>query len=128
MLLDTDFLIDLQRGLRNQRATGARRFADEHRSAVLQISLVTWMEFAEGFPSDREEECMRFLHDFTLLFPDEGVAWRASRLARQLRNDGLTIGDHDTWIAATALEHELTLVTRNVRHFQRVPGLQLLAY
>jgi predicted nucleic acid-binding protein len=86
------------------------------------------MEFAEGFPSDREQECLRFLRDFTLLFPDEGVAWRASRIARQLRSDGVPISDHDIWIAATALEHELPLVTGNLRHFQRVPGLPLLSY
>jgi predicted nucleic acid-binding protein len=31
------------------------------------------------------------------------------------------------WIAATALTHGLELVTTNVRHFERVPGLSLLA-
>jgi predicted nucleic acid-binding protein len=31
----------------------------------------------------------------------------------------------DLLIAATALRYELTLVTRNLRHFQRVPGLRI---
>jgi predicted nucleic acid-binding protein len=35
------------------------------------------------------------------------------------------IGDLDLLIAATALEHNLTLLTRNVRDFQHVPGLKL---
>jgi predicted nucleic acid-binding protein len=77
---------------------------------------------------DQEEDCLRFLRDFTVLVPDEQTAWRASRIARHLREEGVGIGDHDVWIAATALEHDLPLVTRNLRHFQRVEGLQILSY
>jgi tRNA(fMet)-specific endonuclease VapC len=36
---------------------------------------------------------------------------------------GTPIGPHDTLIAATALRHQATLVTRNVHEFSRVPGL-----
>ena len=35
------------------------------------------------------------------------------------------IGVHDSWIAAQCIEHGLTLVTRNVREFNRVPGLSV---
>lgn len=35
------------------------------------------------------------------------------------------IGDPDILIAATALYHDLTLVTRNQAHFQRIPDLKL---
>jgi len=35
------------------------------------------------------------------------------------------IGDFDILIAATALHHDLTLVTRNRRHFERIPNLAL---
>lgn len=128
MLVDTDFLIDLQRGLKRQHSSDARRFLGEHDGVVLQISLITWMEFAEGFGLDQEEDCRRFLRDFAVLLPDRDTAWRASRIARHLREEGLRIGDHDVWIAATALEHDLPLVTRNLRHFQRVGGLQIITY
>jgi predicted nucleic acid-binding protein len=36
-----------------------------------------------------------------------------------------SIDQPELFIAATALEHDLTLVTRNLRDFQRVPGLNL---
>jgi tRNA(fMet)-specific endonuclease VapC len=39
---------------------------------------------------------------------------------------GEAIGAHDLWIAATALAHGLSLATRNVRDFGRIPGLSLL--
>jgi tRNA(fMet)-specific endonuclease VapC len=50
------------------------------------------------------------------------------RFARQraaLRRQGQLIPDMDLLIAATALEENLTLVTRNIRHFERIPELRL---
>jgi tRNA(fMet)-specific endonuclease VapC len=41
-----------------------------------------------------------------------------------LKSQRLNIGKMDLRIAAIALEHDACLVTRNVRDFQRVPGLQ----
>lgn len=43
-----------------------------------------------------------------------------------LRAEGRLIPDFDVVIAATALAHDLTLVTRNRRHFDRIAGLTLL--
>jgi predicted nucleic acid-binding protein len=40
---------------------------------------------------------------------------------------GTRIGSHDLWIAATALAHGSSVATRNVRDFERVPGLDVLA-
>ena len=47
---------------------------------------------------------------------------------RYLQANGLLIGTNDLWIAATAIVHGMPLVTRNERHFQRVPKLQVLGY
>jgi predicted nucleic acid-binding protein len=41
---------------------------------------------------------------------------------------GTLIGSNDLWIAATALEHSLPLVTRDIDHFRRIPDLQLIGY
>jgi len=38
------------------------------------------------------------------------------------------IAANDLWIAATALAYRLPVVTRNVAHYERVPGLDVLAY
>ena len=43
----------------------------------------------------------------------------------ELRRRGQLIPDLDLLIAATAVHHELILMTRNVRHFARVPDLVL---
>lgn len=45
----------------------------------------------------------------------------------RLATDGARIGAHDLWIAATAVAHGMAGATLNARHFERVPGLQVLA-
>ncbi|MGH9651481.1 MAG: PIN domain-containing protein [Terriglobales bacterium] len=50
-------------------------------------------------------------------------ARRAATLRVVLTRAGKPIGPYDALIAATALEHELTLVTHNTREFRRVEGL-----
>ena len=57
---------------------------------------------------------------------DSECAVHAARVRAALDAAGTPIGPHDVLIAATALRHQATLVTRNVREFSRVPGLQWL--
>ncbi|MDZ7856982.1 type II toxin-antitoxin system VapC family toxin [Sphaerotilus sp.] len=57
---------------------------------------------------------------------DSECAAQAARIRAELEARGTPIGPHDILIAATALRHQSTLVTRNVREFSRVPGLQWL--
>lgn len=57
---------------------------------------------------------------------DSECAAHAAHIRAELGAVGTPIGPHDTLIAATALRYQATLVTRNVREFARVPGLQFL--
>jgi tRNA(fMet)-specific endonuclease VapC len=68
----------------------------------------------------------QLLRPLQLLPFDSECAALAARLRVDLEALGTPIGPHDTLIAATALRHQATLVTRNVREFSRVPGLQWL--
>jgi predicted nucleic acid-binding protein len=61
----------------------------------------------------------------TVLPVDTAVAERYGRLRAQLEDDGRRLADADLQIASTALVHRLALVTGNVRHYERVPGLTL---
>jgi tRNA(fMet)-specific endonuclease VapC len=54
------------------------------------------------------------------------VARRFARIRGTLRAQGALIPAPDLLIAATALTYDLTLVTRNRRHFDRITGLTLL--
>lgn len=69
---------------------------------------------------------MQLLQPMQRLPFDSDCAAHAARLRVELEAAGTPIGPHDTLIAATALRYQATLVTRNVREFSRVPGLQWL--
>lgn len=74
----------------------------------------------------RQDELRRVLDQIAPLPLDYAIMERYADLRRQLRppyGPGL-IGDIDTLIAATALEHDLTLVTTDT-DYQRVPDLKL---
>ena len=53
----------------------------------------------------------------------EAEAVRAGDLLATLEAQGEPIGMEDVWIGATALEHRITVVTRNLKHFRKIPGL-----
>jgi tRNA(fMet)-specific endonuclease VapC len=126
MLFDSTFLIHAsgQRG-RSQRAR-AEAFLKANLDALLYTSRICWAEFAEGSLAVSEVEAA--LNRFTVVEINELVAWEASRISRALGKSGLSIGDNDVWIAATAMAYQLPLVSRNVRHFARVHGLDVRDY
>ena len=126
MLFDSEFLIAAsgQRGA--ARRARSEAFLRAHLDAPLYTSRICWAEFAEGCTS--QAEANHGTARFTVIGLSEAVAWEASRIARLLKTAGLHIGDNDVWIAATALAYGLPLVSHNVRHFSRVPGLTIAAY
>ena len=67
----------------------------------------------------------RVLPAVTVLPFDAAVAQVYGRLATALTDQGTRLADADLQIAATALHHDLELVTGNLRHFGRIPELRI---
>ena len=67
----------------------------------------------------------RVLSAVTVLPFDAEVAQVFGEICARLERDGQRLADADVQIAATAVRHRLVLVTGNVRHFGRVPGLEI---
>ncbi len=55
--------------------------------------------------------------------PEAGDCYAATRT--HLETKGTPIGGNDLWIAAHALAGDMTVITNNLREFQRVPGLKV---
>jgi tRNA(fMet)-specific endonuclease VapC len=96
----------------------------------LAITLVTYGEVLEGIIYGRNqmlhrERFERFLEGTDFVDLTLGVMERFASIRGELRIKGQRIPDMDLLIASTAVEFDLTLVTRNRRHFERVPGLQM---
>jgi tRNA(fMet)-specific endonuclease VapC len=68
------------------------------------------------------------LSNVTVLPLDLDCARETGRLHAELARRGEPIGTADLQIAATALVHQLTVVTANERHFARIPGLPLRTF
>lgn len=103
------------------------RLADDG-LAVSTVSIGEIFEGAYGAPEPDTHlaSARRFLSGFRVLAVSLPVAETFARIRFMLRRQGNTIPDLDLLIAATAVTHELTLVTRNHRHFARLPELRLL--
>ncbi len=125
-ILDTCFLIHLQREWARGISGPARRFLEGGGDEEYAISTVTALEFLEGYKQVGDGE--RFLDPFPQFEVTSGVARIGSRIRRSLRERGEPIGDFDVLIAATALAAGFPLVTDNISHFQRVEGLVLDRY
>ena len=93
------------------------------------IPLVVLAEIKAGFyggsQQDRNAILLRKLlakPTVDVLLPGRETAEQYARLFVQLKRAGSPVPDNDLWVASLALEHDLTLITRD-RHFQRVPQL-----
>lgn len=80
-----------------------------------------------GDPEGAEAELSAFLESVPILPFSPAVARRCARLRESLRRSGRRVNQRalDLIIAATALEHDLTLVTRNQDDYRDIPGLRL---
>lgn len=108
LLIDTDIFIDHLRGAR-QLKPGRHR---------LHYSVITRAELIAG--NTATNLTIELLGPMRELIIDRAVAERAGRIAREF---GLRLPD--ALIAATAVEHQLGLVTRNSKDFGRVRGLRI---
>lgn len=109
VLVDTDVLIDHLRGV--------RRFEPD--ADIVRYSVVTRAELYAGRGTE-EGRVDTLLAPFNELAVDRAIAERAGRLRRE---HGMRLPD--ALIAATALEFDLSLLTRNRRDFELVVGLRL---
>lgn len=50
------------------------------------------------------------------------------KLKASLREAGFTIGDNDLWIASCAIRHSIPLMSNNRKHFDNIPGLNLISF
>jgi len=125
-LLDTDVVISLMR--RHASALEKVR-AHVGEGGRLAFSVITQYEVLRGFRQgafERQRERFEAFCNRSRILPiDETVAVCAARQHRDLQTSGLSIADADLLIAATAVTHDCTLVTGNVRHFERLPGVRL---
>jgi predicted nucleic acid-binding protein len=117
-LVDTDIAIDFLR-----RQDYARKLLESWASrGLLAISTITHLEIYHGMKASEEGATDAFLDGLLSIPVDISIARRAGKLLGNLRSKGVTVGMADAIIAATTLDLDVPLLTKNIDHYP-FPGL-----
>jgi tRNA(fMet)-specific endonuclease VapC len=125
VLLDTDTLSEIMRGRSSNIVQKAREYLKTH--GQFRISIITRYEILRGLKAKQafrqitlfEERCRK-----SVVYPlIDDIIVKASDIYAYLYQQGLLISDADILIASTALVNNLTLITGNLEHFNRIPNL-----
>jgi tRNA(fMet)-specific endonuclease VapC len=127
VLIDTSVLVDVERS----GEALDERVGEEERA----ISVITLSELLHGVQrADSEARRMRrqaFVETLMAMIEPVHITSPIARVHAEiwarLEERGSVIGAHDLWIAATAIAHDMPLVTANRREFERVAGLTVIA-
>ena len=126
-LVDSDWLIDYLEG-----TPLARRLLRDLAESGIAISIITYMEAYQGVlrstnPDDAARRFDALLRAIRLVPISTAVARRCAGIREELRSKGRRTRPRalDLLIAASAIEHGLTLVTRNSKDYEDIPSLDL---
>ena len=128
MIADTTFIIDLGRG--DSGAIAKFRELRE-RKAVLAITAVTTFELFQGSGELSEEEfkiSSRLIGNALVIPVEHETAKISGIIKSSLRKRGTQLDALDCLIAGIALTGKDILLTRNVKDFSRIEGLQIETY
>jgi tRNA(fMet)-specific endonuclease VapC len=122
-LVDTDWIIDALANIPDA-ITALRLFARDG----IAVSIVSYAELFDGaygsqHPQAEIARIQQFLASYPVINLSEAIGDRFGQTRSRLRSRGMLIPDLDLLIGVTAVVHNLTIMTRNVRHFGRIPGL-----
>jgi predicted nucleic acid-binding protein len=135
LLLDSSVLIAAERMGKNARQALAE-IALRAPGEDVAISVVTLMELAHGVArattAERHATRSRFLHELAIALPAHpvtvSVALEAGRIDGENSAQGIRVAISDLLIGVTALDLGYRIATANVRHFQMVPGLEIVSF
>jgi len=128
--LDTTFAVDMLRG-REQVIKLEEKIDESDEDKT--ITTPTIMELSKGAilgnkPQEEKDKILRFLSSLTILDLEEDSALLAGEIEAKLRKKGEFIGVEDIMIAAICIINNETLVTRNKKHFEKIPNLKIESY
>ncbi len=124
-LLDTDTLIYSLKG-----SEFVKKNLEAHLEDPMQISVISLLELFYGAYKSQKiasniAKVKTLEHTFEIVTPGRETAEIFGMTKADLEKNGTPLDDFDLIIASTAMAHNLTLVTNNIKHFKRIDGLKL---
>jgi len=135
LILDSSVLIASERQGRNARQT-LSEIAVGAAGEDVAVSVVTLIELAHGVARantpERKATRQQFLDELMAALPVHPVTVPVALRAGQIDGENAAQGVHlalsDLLIGVTALELGYRVATANVRHFQQIPGLEVVHF
>lgn len=126
ILIDSSILVAYEKGRLNVPAEiRLRGIVDSRISVIVASEMLHGIARAKNpaIQAKRMKFVEQLLADFPVVAIDLATARIHAGLWADLEMRGVMIGRHDSWIAATCLQHGLTILTANEQEFRKVPGL-----
>jgi tRNA(fMet)-specific endonuclease VapC len=126
VLIDTDILTYFLKG-DPEVIQNLNNYLDYY--DVLEINLITYYEILSGLSAKNAFKQISIFEDFVsenIILPlTEKSVKISAEIYGTLRKSGNKLDDIDVLIAGIAIENDMTLITNNVKHFSRIPGLKI---
>jgi tRNA(fMet)-specific endonuclease VapC len=129
---DTDFVIDLLREQRRGVRGPAHRKLEQLGETPVRLSVFVMCELEAGAARYHDPEevqrVRRLCQQFAIVYPDDRFAPQYGQTLAALKEQRVTVAPMDLLIGTLALVENDALVTRNVRHFNKIPHLWVDPY
>ncbi len=123
-LLDSDYIIHFLNG-----NLSVVSIIQKIKQEKLCTSVICIGEILEGLEAlkytQKRKQFLQFVRAINVLDITFEVCQEFARLRYLLRKKGNLIDNFDILIASTCTAHKATLLTDNIRHFSRIPGLMV---
>lgn len=123
--IDSDILIDFLK-----KESSAMKMIERHEVyGELKTTVVNSFEVLSGISQAanprKYAEAINFFTNLVVLDIDFEISQQAAKIFEELKSRGKMIDVGDILIAATVIANNESLLTRNTKHFERIPGLKL---
>ena len=127
MILDSNFIIDLLKG--DEKALNKSK--EIVTNEVIKTTSINSFEVLNGaeFAGDDEKDIINnFFENIEVIEFDFNCSKKSAVIHSDLIKKGIEIDPEDSMIAGIALIHNEKILTKNVKHFSRIKGIEVVSY
>ncbi len=133
MFLDTSFLVDLLREAKRAQRGPAKQKLESLAENEVMVSVFTLCELRAGAelsddPGRELQRVTQLVEPLPVIYPDSSFPVLYGEILADLTRRGTPIPAMDLLLAVLAKRFAVPILTRDVQHFSKVPGLEIVTY
>jgi predicted nucleic acid-binding protein len=125
--IDSDFAIAILKG-DNKAKELLLALEEKGEIYISSISIFELTYITKEISKKKERSLLNLISTLKVLQLDKKSALTASKIGRKLAKEGKMVHPMDLMIGATAMQNKMPLVTKNVKHFSRIKGLEIISW